>query len=120
MLDLLQGCMSTKKNELFRLGSFRCGVCCVCSLCSSLPLLDSDSCKDNTLIEQLKERNTMIQFHGTCSISQGGKSTVAAGVLWFAAAVGTALLHPSDKMQQQNTGDDSLDEPLFDENNSIH
>jgi len=61
----------------------------------------------------------MIQFHGTCSISQGGKSTVAAGVLWFTAAVGTALLHPSDKMQQQNTGDDSLDEPLFDGNNSI-
>lgn len=97
MLDLLQGCMPTKKNELFRLGSFRCGVCCVCSLCS-LPLLDSDLCKDNTLIEQLKERNTMIQFHGTCSISQGGKSTVAAGVMWFAAAVGTALLHPSNKM----------------------
>ncbi len=118
MLDVLQGCMSTKKNEPFRLGSFLHGVCCVCSLFSLL-LLDSDLCKDNTLIELLNESNKMIHFHETCSISQGGKSTIAAGVLWFAAAVGTVLLHPSNKMQHQNTVDDGLDEPLFDENNNI-
>jgi hypothetical protein len=93
MLDLLQGCMPTKKNELFRLGSFRCGVCCVCSLCS-LPLLEAICVRT---ILSLSSRRKQIQC-GTCSISQGGKSTVAAGVLWFAAAVGTALLHPSDKM----------------------
>jgi hypothetical protein len=45
----------------------------------------------------------MIHVHKTCSISQGGKHTNAVGALWFAAAVGTALLHPSDKMQQKNT-----------------
>lgn len=117
LLDMFQGCMSTKRNRSFRTGAVGYLICCISSGLS-LIILHSNMCKNNSLIEQLNQLEPIVQFEEKCSISQGGKGTIAATVLWFFAAVGTALLHPVHKKQEQNEHD-GLDEPLFNDNGSV-
>lgn len=118
MLDMFQGCMSLKADKSFRLGAIGYLVCCFCSG-MSLILLDSNLCKNNVLIEELNQSiigvGTGVQFEETCSISTGGKSSIAATVLWFVAAVGAVVLHPVRRKDERNVGgdDEGLDEPLF-------
>ena len=113
LLDMFQGCMSTKRNVSFRLGSIGYFICSICAAFSLL-LLDSNVCKNNTLIEELNG-SAQVSFQETCSISRGGKSAIAATVLFFAAAVGNALLHPVKKEKR----DDGLDEPLVSESSVV-
>lgn len=120
LLDIFQGCLSTQRDRSCRTGLFGYSVCCLCSGLS-LILLDSNLCKHNILIEQLNQLG-VFQFQETCSISKGGKASIAATVLWFVAAIGVAMLHPfPKKKQEQNGHDEGLDEPLFidDDSNNI-
>ncbi|KAL7540069.1 hypothetical protein ACHAXR_009851, partial [Thalassiosira sp. AJA248-18] len=116
LLDIFQGCLSTKRNRSLRMVAIGYLICCISSGFSLL-LLDSNVCKNNTLIEELNQLlPNAAQFQETCSISKGGKSTIASTVMWFVAAVGTALLHPVHKKLEEERNavhDDGLDEPLF-------
>jgi len=119
MLDIFQGCLSTKQNKSFPLGIAAYMICCI-SAGFSLLMLDSNVCKNNTLIAELNERlDPTVQFQETCSMSQGGKSTIAATVLWFAAAAVAALLHPAHKKEEQSNNNDGLDEPLFNDSTVV-
>lgn len=118
MLDIFQGCLSTKQKRSFRTGAVGYFVCFLCGGLSLL-ILDSNVCKDNILIEELNSKVPMLQFQETCSISTGGKTTIAATVMWFVASVGTALLHPAQRKDERRGEDDGLDEPLFDDGPSI-
>lgn len=68
LLDMFQGCMSTKRNVSFRLGSIGYFICSICAAFSLL-LLDSNVCKNNTLIEELNGsaqvsfQETVFHFH---------------------------------------------------------
>jgi len=116
LLDIFQGCMSIKRNESFRLGAIGYMICCLCTGLS-LILLDSSLCKNNTLIEELNQSiiGEGVQFPDTCTISKGGKASIAACVLWFVASVGTMVLHQSFRKKDRGNGidDEGLDEPLF-------
>lgn len=116
LLDMFQGCMSTKKRTSFRTGAVGYFVCFL-SAALSFVFLASNVCKDNGVIEHLNQALTGAQFDEKCSISKGGKSTIAATVLFFAASVGTALLHPAPKKERKS--DDGLDEPLFNDESNI-
>lgn len=120
MLDIFQGCLSTKQKRSFRTGAVGYFVCFLCAGLSLL-ILDSNVCKDNILIEELNGKVPMLQFQETCSISTGAKTTIAATVMWFVASVGTALLHPAQRKNEErrDENDDGLDEPLFDDGPSI-
>lgn len=119
LLDIFQGCLSTKKDKTFRTGVVMYLMCCICSAFTLL-LLGSNVCKHNTLIEQLNESlHPTVQFQGTCSISQGGKSAIASTVLWLVAAIVTSLLHPVFKKPEPENDDEGLDEPLFIDDTSV-
>jgi len=123
MLDCFQGCMSTKRNVSFRTGSIGYLVCTLCAGLSFI-ILDSNLCKNNMLIT--KSNTAGMDFSDTCSLSQGGKSTIASTVLFFIAAVGNCLLHPAqvkkeelESVKQGGGEGDGLDEPLFTEESSV-
>ena len=123
MLDCFQGCMSTKRNVSFRTGSIGYLVCTLCAGLSFI-ILDSNLCKNNMLIEKLSNTTLgRMAFSDTCSLSQGGKSTIASTVLFFIAAVGNCLLHPAQVKKEEHEsmkqGGDGLDEPLFTEESSV-
>lgn len=119
LLDVFQGCLSTKQDKSFRTGVVMYVICCISSAFTLL-LLGSNVCKHNTLIQQLNESlYPAVQFQDTCSISQGGKSAIASTVLWLAAAVGTALLHPVFTKPEPKNDDEGLDEPLFNDNSNV-
>ena len=105
--------MSTKRQVSFRTGAIGYLLSCLFAGLS-LIVLDSNLCKSNTIVNALANTDVggMGSLQETCSMSQGGKSTIASTVLFFVAAVGTGLLHPA---QQKKDADDGLDEPLVTE-----
>lgn len=116
LLDIFNGCLSTKRNRSFKTGAIGYLLCCISSGLSLL-ILSSNVCKNNILIKGLNELLPVAQFAETCSIAKGAKSTIAATVLWFVAAVGAMVLHPLHTKSQNEANrvvdDDGLDEPLF-------
>lgn len=126
MLDVFQGCRSARRTVTMQTGAVGYLVCCVASAFSLL-MLNSSLCKDNSLIGELNSQlatasaaggeGGLVQFEETCSISTGGKSTIAATVLWFVAAVVMAALHPFHKKTERGVSE-GLDEPLFGANSS--
>ncbi|KAL3790143.1 hypothetical protein HJC23_009580 [Cyclotella cryptica] len=87
-LDILSRCVyHAPKNSCRRVGGVGYLLCCLCSGLSLL-ILQSDICTDNILLKQTTG------FQGTtCSLSTGGKSIIAATVIWFAAACGIVTMH---------------------------
>lgn len=118
MLDIFQGCLSTKPNRSFRTGAVMYSICSLCAGLS-LILLNSNACKNNILIQELNQKVPELHMQETCSISKGAKCTIAATVLWFVTAVSACYLHPIQKKEQQRDESDGLDEPLFNEENTI-
>ena len=122
MIDVFNGCLSTKRNKSFKTGAIGYLVCCISSGLSLL-ILSSNVCKNNALIKELNELLPVAQFAETCSISKGAKSTIAATVLWFVAAVGAIVLHPLHTKSKNETtrvvDDGGLDEPLFADDESV-
>lgn len=121
LLDVFQGCLSTKRNKSYRMGAIGYFICCI-SAGFTLLLLDSNVCKNNALVEELNRSFDRLQFQQTCSMGQGAKSTIASVVMFFVASVGIALLHPAPKEKDQNNrvgNDDGLDEPLFNDDINI-
>ncbi|KAL7521115.1 hypothetical protein ACHAWX_005809 [Stephanocyclus meneghinianus] len=88
LLDILSGCVSTAPNRgILQAGAIGYLLCCLCSGLSLL-ILQSDVCTDNVLL------NPIPGFQGTtCSLSTGGKSIIAATVMWFVAGCGIVAIH---------------------------
>lgn len=83
----------------------------------SLMILNSDACQQNALVEEWN-RSAAVDLPEECHISQGGMITIAACVLWFAAASGMAALHRMHGKPEQE-GQGELDEPLFNGNANV-
>jgi hypothetical protein len=112
MIEFLSGCLSTNATKsCTQSGGLGYLVCCLCSGLSLL-ILDSNVCKSNVLMEQIPGFE-----EATCSMSKGGKSVVAATVLYFVAAVGVMVLHPIRKKEAES--DEGLDEPLLDDDDFV-
>lgn len=108
-MDIFNGCLSMKRDQSYTQGVVLYAICCLCSGLS-LMLLNSKLCQANDVVNELNKSMTGITFEETCTISQGGKATIASCVLWLVCAVMAVVLHPSPK--KENTLD-SLDEPFI-------
>ena len=110
MIDIFSGCLSMKRRESFMLGAVFYAICFLCTALSFM-VLDSALCKNNTVVEKINEAGG-IQFGDTCTISQGGKSTIASCVLYLTCAIATLLIHPRKKSGEKSSSA-GLEEPFF-------
>jgi hypothetical protein len=107
VFDGCSGCISTNPKKAFRGGAL--GYLMVAfSSGMSLILLNTNICSSN-------HNSTLAKLNvdfSSCVVSTGGKSAIVSIVFWLAAAVGTALLHPSHRLMRK-VNDNGLDEPLI-------
>ena len=115
VFDGCSGCISTNPSKAFRGGAIGYLIASFCSG-MSLILLNTNICSghNNSALDDLNKAFPSVSF-SSCVVSTGGKSAIASCVFWFAAAAGTAMLHPSkkEKMKKSLSGSENgLDEPL--------
>jgi hypothetical protein len=88
------GCVQPSKRMLQATGAFYMLVCFFTGM--TLLLLQSNACKANENVAVFE--NTFpkldITFQDTCSLGVGAKTTIAATVLWFVAAVASCISEP--------------------------
>ncbi len=83
---VLAGCLPSSK-KMFQMGGSVYMVCCLFTGLSLL-LLDSNACNKNLMMMEVSTAaTTLVTFPDTCTMGPGAKSTIAATVLWFAAAI---------------------------------
>ncbi|KAL3808323.1 hypothetical protein ACHAXA_004052 [Cyclostephanos tholiformis] len=93
---LLAGLIPSSK-AMFRMGGSVYMVCCLFTGLSLL-LLDSNACNINTYSAELNEDSiTIASFPETCTMGPGAKCTIAATVLWFAAAIAACMTEPRQR-----------------------
>ena len=94
--SLLAGCLYPTKKMLVA-GSVVYMLCCLFTGLSLL-LLDSNAChsNDNSQLVDFQVQSTLadVTFPMSCSMGLGAKCTIAATVLWFAAAIGLLVVEP--------------------------
>jgi len=79
-------------------------------------VLRSSLCNDNALVAQFEQDVSIlgkhIEFPDTCSLSVGGKCTIAAVVFWFVAALTSGMSVRSEKLEEENNAA-AITEPLI-------
>lgn len=82
----------------------------LCCLFSGLTLLvlNSNACRDNDLVKILEEQtpNLNLSFESSCVLGSGAKSTIAATVLWFVAAIAALKADPPTRSPLTQTTHD--------------
>jgi hypothetical protein len=92
---VLAGCLPSSK-KMFQLGG---SAYMVCSLFTglSLLLLDSNACNNNSMMMEIFTSTALVTFPNTCTMGPGAKCTIAATVLWFAAAIAACKTEPRQR-----------------------
>ncbi|KAL3823505.1 hypothetical protein ACHAXA_010827 [Cyclostephanos tholiformis] len=90
------GCTNPSKKMFQATGALYMLVCFFTGM--SLLLLQSNACKANESVAVFEESFPLIlTFQDTCSLGAGAKTTIAATVLWFVAAVASCMSEPNNE-----------------------
>jgi hypothetical protein len=110
------GCVQPSKRMFQATGAFYMLVCFFTGM--TLLLLQSNACKANENIAVFENTFPMldITFQDTCSLGVGAKTTIAATVLWFVAAIASCMSKPIE----DEDGGDAQVSPIKEEGGDVH
>jgi hypothetical protein len=92
--SLCAGCLHPSKR-MFQASGAVYMLCCFFTGMTLL-MLESNACKNNLNVKAFEEafRILDVDFQDSCSMGAGAKTTIAATVLWFAAAIASCKSEP--------------------------